>query len=458
MSSAYGGYVSAAARDSKIAWGIPQGSRALMESKFHAQGHVPRLSDAALSSTCASVYDATHHNVAPDNFVKPASRASVTLMPMEKAFVTVPETAAVYTDYLGEVRTLRSIDVAAVEEAFAAVSQGQGFVLPSETRVVLRAALRGSAVEPTTHTCSVIEGFLTRTGLAKIPLPLFLETLADATEWMEKDLLGERPENMKAFRDQSRTRLVNPYVESKKQEDERRAVAAARADLARMRATMAQQQQEQPEDAAYDALAQSAERRRILTAGPAGVVEEGPRAPGLMVGAMREVQLNGEAERRGMPPPIPHPGPNTQANFRLQGPHVLSSYDRDEGQYGEDPRLRPVRDSDIAGFHMTTRELAAGTTRVSQRPPGYMGFVPAFAQGDAEQGLGKTGRDTELAHTNLTATYQRRVPGYSGFLPTYALAPSGSTAIINKQRGAEGKTIYDRSCGAIESYWASVQS
>ena len=113
-------------------------------------------------------------------------------------------------------------------------------------------------------------------------------------------------------------------------------------------------------DATNDVLAQSAERRRILTAGPAGVVEEGPRAPGLMVGAMREVQLNGEAERRGMPPPIPHPGPPTQATFRLQGPHVLSSYDRDEGQYGEDPRQRPVRDSDIAGFHMTTRELAAG--------------------------------------------------------------------------------------------------
>ena len=72
----------------------------------------------------------------------------------------------------------------------------------------------------------------------------------------------------------------------------------------------------------------------------------------------------------------------------LLGPEPLSSYDRDEGKYGEDPCKRPVNTDDIRGFYMTTSELARGTTRISKQVPGYMGHVPMYTHGPSSQGLG----------------------------------------------------------------------
>ncbi len=72
----------------------------------------------------------------------------------------------------------------------------------------------------------------------------------------------------------------------------------------------------------------------------------------------------------------------------------------------------------------------------------------------AAQGLGKEARDSFLGHTNLTETYARRVPSYGGHVPAFAAADSG---IVNKARGVEGGTEYDRSTGAVETYWASLK-
>jgi hypothetical protein len=106
------------------------------------------------------------------------------------------------------------------------------------------------------------------------------------------------------------------------------------------------------------------------------------------------------------------PGASAKEAFLLHGPLPVSSYARDLGDYGQDPRGRPLQDATGSGLYQTTRELAEGTTRVAKHVPGFTGHIPRAKIGAAvEQGLGATQRDTFNSKTNLAVTYTRRVPG-----------------------------------------------
>ena len=172
------------------------------------------------------------------------------------------------------------------------------------------------------------------------------------------------------------------------------------------------------------------------------------------LGTIRETTINSEAQRRGMPIPMPAKGLATSKTLRLVGPEPLSSYERDEGRYGSNPNLRPVGEPNIRGFHQTTKELNQGTARTSRHVAGFMGHVPASTFGPAaEQGLGHGQRDTFLGHTNLNQTFTRHVPGYSGYAPTSAI---NQTLLSNLDIGVKAPNETGRMQGPTTSHWAIV--
>lgn len=447
MTTRYSGYVTSAARDSKIAWGISQGSRKAMETKFHNENHVEPIHDAKELDASAYLHDVA--NVTKTDFVVRSRRSNAAvLMPMEKPFVATSMYLTEFPDYLQEIRTLQNLDIQAIENSFHNIDkQNQGFIIPTEVRMVLRDATHQ---EPTTHIVNVLQGFILRHNLTKITLSDFLNMLADLTEYLQRDLNSERPENMKAFREQTVKKLTNPYVVAQEEAATMRAIANAAPEVDTLYQTLSSSPS--LDSTTSSSFGSTASSRRLLTAGPLGTENDTLKSTGLLVGLTREAQLNGEAVRRGLQPPIPKPGATTKTNLKLLGPNVLSTYDRDEGKYGEDPCKRPVRTVDIGGFYTTTSELAQGTTRMSKQIPGFMGFVPKFTQGAASQGLGKTARDTFLGHTNLTETYNTRVPNYGGYTPDFAINASN---FINKPTGAQALTEYDQSTGAIDGFWSN---
>jgi hypothetical protein len=383
--SKYGGYVPSHVRDSAIAWNIASGPRLAFESKFHAPAHVAAVPDA--SALDASVYLLDVKDAKPDHYVIPKRGSGVVLLPMEKPFVAQNSYAREFPDYRAEAEALLAIDPAGVEAGFAIADKiGQGFILPSEVRLVLRTALGNR--EPGDHLVSVFQGFLIRRDMQKVTLDSFLELIPEVGRYIVADLEAERPEKMKSFREQTVKKPTNPYVEAQKAAEMERAIAQATVALQEMAAASAaasSSSSSSSSSAPFDAsstLGGSGDRRRILTAGAVGSDTQ-VHPTGLMAGAIRQAQLNGDATRRGLPEPIPRPGPPTASSLRLLGPEPLSTHDRDEGKFGSDPCKRPVFENDIRGFHTTTKELVVGTTRVSKHVPGYMGHVPKFAGGAA---------------------------------------------------------------------------
>jgi hypothetical protein len=122
------------------------------------------------------------------------------------------------------------------------------------------------------------------------------------------------------------------------------------------------------------------------------------RSLGLKTGALREAALAGERALAG----TARAAAPSPSDFKLGGPAYVTSNMRDFGDFNSDPRARPIAEPGVAGFPISARELAAGTTRVSQHPPGYTGTLPLYGMGPmAEQGLGAHKRDTFMMKTNM---------------------------------------------------------
>ena len=184
-------------------------------------------------------------------------------------------------------------------------------------------------------------------------------------------------------------------------------------------------------------LSPRAERERQLTAGPLGAPAELAQR-GLRVGALREAALASERALSGSPAPG---ASKKQEQFRLGGPSLVTSNMRDLGDYGSNPRDMAVTAVGIAGAPISTRELNAGTTRVSQHPPGYTGALPIYEKGAAaEQGMGAIKRNIFMAKTNLSDTFVPRVSGYTGYTPRASDYMSG---VVDKPKGVDANSEYD---------------
>jgi len=456
--SAYMGYVNQSTRDSALSWAIPQGSRDFLESKYRSiapeqRGAVP---DAEVKG--ASVYDLQYKwNVRPGDYHVPEPKLGLTVMPMHKPQVGVPEYASNYPDYRLEARLLRDVTDAAVDAAVREADAVQeGFVLAREVRMCIRTCLGGR--EPSSHLANLFNGYFAKRGLTRIMRDELAAAVRDAADYLDAELDCQSQAAMRDFR---AARNRKPVPEA----DFSAAAAAAAEDDAHADAKAAAEGAERAEggtEVEAALMSSSAGSRagsgskRLLTAGPLGVPEGLKGPPGLNTGNMRATALNSEAARRGMPIPIPPPGDTTVKNFRLQGPTPLSSYERDEGRYGSDPCERPTSEPNARGFPMTTRELNTGTTRTSRHLPGFMGHVPASTFGPAaEQGLGHGDRDSFLGHTNLNQTFTKNVPGYAGYAPTSAI---NQTLLRNIEIGAKAMNETARMQGSVQSMWAAVHA
>jgi hypothetical protein len=108
----------------------------------------------------------------------------------------------------------------------------------------------------------------------------------------------------------------------------------------------------------------------------------------------------------------------------LARPPQLSSYQAAHGVdvYRDAPAAKAYMYK--SGMASTTLDLAAGTTSVGFRPPGYGGHIPADARNPvaAEQGLGV---DARAANGTLRMNFRHNMKGYSGFAPRNARNDAG---------------------------------
>jgi hypothetical protein len=395
---------------------------------------------------------------------------------MEKPTQQYSEVAAMYPSYAEEAATLRNVSIAAYETAFSTIDKrGEGFILPSEIRMVLREAFHIAAnaadaeakaaaasvpkgtitltaaavttvhrvLEPPDHLVNLFHGICDRYDVKKISPYGFLEMVADVADLIDAELKVQTPAAMAAsiaLRTKgNKTMSSSSSLGQTLSEEESAAAVAASAAAA----------------AAAEASAGFDTSVRHLTAGPLKASEEEVR--GLYIGTMREAMLTADRAAKGMPAKASSSASASASagGIHLVGPLPTSTYLRDVGPYGHDPRSIAIHDPLSGGIPQTTRELSVGTTRTAAHPPGFMGHVPHTAMGSgagAAPGFGATARDTFHAQTNLTSTYVRRVPGYTGFLPNFSVFESHT---VNKPKGAAANSDVDRAGGQLESYWLS---
>lgn len=453
--SSYAGYVDQSTRDSALAWAPPQGSRTFLETKYSSLAPEVRGRVQDASEKAFSVYDMQFHNVHPGDYHVPTPKLGLQVMPMYKPQVVVPEIAASYPDYHGEADMLRAVKDADIDKAVEEADyQHAGYILDKEVRMCLRTCLGGK--EPSTHLAGLFNGYFARKHQTHISRNDLKHAIVYLADYIDVLLQSQLPGPMKEFR-AARMRKPVPEFDVSKEAEE---AAAIDREESAFRASQQVSRQEEIDlgstqgfNAIGSSTLQSSHSKRLLTAGPLGF-DPKERPSGMNLGTIRETTINSEAQRRGMPIPMPAKGLATSKTLRLVGPEPLSSYERDEGRYGSNPNLRPVGEPNIRGFHQTTKELNQGTARTSRHVAGFMGHVPASTFGPAaEQGLGHGQRDTFLGHTNLNQTFTRHVPGYSGYAPTSAI---NQTLLSNLDIGVKAPNETGRMQGPTTSHWAIV--
>lgn len=146
--------------------------------------------------------------------------------------------------------------------------------------------------------------------------------------------------------------------------------------------------------------------------------------------------------------------PSRPVGFHLRGPQPRSSYQMDIGGSDADaPVTRPTHDPIGSGLYATSRDLMAGTTRLSHHVPGFCGHVPSVPGTTAGAlGLGHKARDVFAAKTDLAATFQTRVPGYGGHKPSQAAEIAPEVQLV-KGQFAPTETL--RADHIIHTYWAA---
>jgi hypothetical protein len=104
---------------------------------------------------------------------------------------------------------------------------------------------------------------------------------------------------------------------------------------------------------------------------------------------------------------------NTHVQFK-------SISEADFGVYGQDPRERTARSGKEISVtaSSSSRDLFAGTSKITRNPPGYSGFVPssdlnATATSQSQRPVGRESLRDAIPNLAITAA----LPGYAGHLP-----------------------------------------
>jgi hypothetical protein len=408
-----------------------------MNNIYAAPHRCEAPSDAAAAS--GTVYRMGTTNVKPGDFVVPEKKLGLQILPMEKPCERLSSYHADFPDPGALSAPLRALTPDALGAAFDALdARGEGYLLLSEVRMALRAAMGG--VEPAEATVATLRGLYEREapkrgdGATLVSRAHWLEGVAACADMLDEAVALNRPSvlatcgSLAQKEASARFRGVPPPRAAPEAPAPRRLSphkAPAPPDAA-PDATINQRAAplgEALEVAPTGLLVLSPEKAaaspaRLLTAGPLGNGEF-PHMGGMHLGAIRRAQLAGEAALAGRAPPdfsVP------VEDFRVAGPSLVTTNVRDYGDFGSDPRNVPIHEPAIAGFCTTVRELAVGTTRVSKHVPFFTGHVPQYEHGPAgEQGLGASPRNSFHRSTNLIDNFKSRVSGYTGYAPRAAM-------------------------------------
>jgi hypothetical protein len=410
-----------------------------MNAIYSAPHRCEAPADAA--ATQGSIYRLGSTNVKPGDFVVPEKKLGLQILPMEKPCERLSSYHAAFPDPGALSAPLRALGAGALGAAFDALdARGEGFLLLSEVRMALRAAMGGAEpAEPTVATlCGLYEREAPKRGDGA--------TLVSRAHWLEgvpacADLLDEaaalnRPSVLATCGSLAQKELLArfrgvppprgaPEGPAPRRLSPRAAPAAREpapdATINQRAVPLGESLEVSPSGLLLlsPAKAAAASPGRLLTAGPLGSGDALPHVAGMHLGAIRRAQLAGEAALAGRPAPdysVP------AEDFRVAGPALQTTLERDFGAFGSDPRNVPIHEPAIAGFCTTVRELAVGTTRVSKHVPFYTGHVPQLQHGAAgEQGLGASPRNSFHRSTNLIDNFKSRVSGYTGYSPRAAM-------------------------------------
>lgn len=360
---------------------------------------------------------------------------SLAILPMEKRLSGTTVCKGDFVDFHAEYKILRSKPLEDYSRAFQEVDKhGEGYVLLSELRMVLRAALQE---EPTEHQLRIFEGILGGTKDRHVLQHELLESVEKVAAYIEKELLSTNPEYVR-----SSVAIAPRY---KEQLDVQRrlgltntaalassiAAGLTHADIARHGGV----DSEGNPVGTFHLAGFEAQTCYMLDIGM------NPRAAGKSsVGEGSAGGAGAGGETAGLSAGL------TADKSGMAAAAAMSVSRRDLG-----PQSRPVSDPVGSGIFQTTRDLAGGTSRLSKHPPGYAGHIPTAISGPAaEQGLGAHERNAFHSKTNLSQTFLTRLPGYMGHTPVHGSSPAVEVRMPSGPRAA---TEYQRSAHTISQFW-----
>lgn len=329
--------------------------------------------------------------------------------------------------------------------AFCTVDKrGEGYVLPSELRMVLRATLGGQ--EATVRQTKVVEAMVAPTlrshaSGGRIPFAAWFAGLKAAADYMEREVLATRPESVKRS-------VVLPTTHHEAMDATRRSgVTAVSLGL-----VPGGGEGEGGAGGLSSSLSLSSPSHSMSASALASSASGGGGAAlGSTAAAAPSSSLASSSSSVGLSKTGQVAG---STGLCLRGPEVASSYGRDiGGPTDPGPAGRPAKDPLSASLFTTTRDLASGTSRQSQHIPGFAGHVPTLVGGRAPlhgRGLGADVRDTFDAKTNLTETTRTRVPGYGGHMPRFS---SSAAADVRIPGGQFAPTEHSAAAHVITTYW-----
>lgn len=177
--------------DAAIPYPPVQGSRAFVDSKFHAPNRAEPPPDASGTALLASVFTAATTTVRPGDYKPPERKLGLQVLPMEKPVWQDSTTHEEYPYFPALAEQLLSVSEEALEKGWQAYNAtGEGFILPKEMRGALRDAL---GHEPNPCQVMVLEGLVSRHELAAIPLPAWVQLVRDAGGYIKGMLDSQTP-------------------------------------------------------------------------------------------------------------------------------------------------------------------------------------------------------------------------------------------------------------------------
>lgn len=445
MSHRYAGFVSQVVTEAKLAY-QPGTSRDLQAKAFQIDYcDQPKLAAELNASVAASASETLNL----DAYKKPPKEKEVCFLPIPKQCVDRSVVGGTYVNFEQETQDFASITPEDVDRAFQAVDiKQEGYIIPSELRMLARGMLGRDA---TPRQLKVLEMHLKGPRDKKISLDTVMDTIPKCIDYLFAETYSLRPSVVKG------SVTTAGWHRARQDLDRRAGLQGAGGHGATLvmgggsTSGSASLSQEASSSSSSSSGFEDSMGSSSLGSSSGFATTTGAEAsPKRTIRSITQKHVtNGWLTVAAPEPSLPYnPG------FLPVGAVPQSSTQIDVGMA---PDSRPTKDPTGAGFWHTTRDLSAGTPRVTKHAPGFQGHIPREPLGHtAEVGLGEKKRDTFNSSTNLTQTFHRRIPGFSGHLPEFV--PDASSFDVRKPMGAAAATDYERANYAIKQYWDAKNS